>query len=361
MRSSFNTSRLRFLSLLAALSLGVAACNTPAPAPTESAAPETGAPAEGAAGESGVSGDIAVDGSSTVFPISEGMAEEFMAANPNARVTVGVSGTGGGFKKFCAGETDVANASRPIKQEEIDLCAQNGVEFIELPVAYDGLSVVVNPSNTWAACMTAEELGKMWEPAAEGKITKWNQVRPDFPDQELVLFAPGTDSGTYDYFVEATVAEVAPKDTKGTRGDGTFSEDDNVLVQGVESNPNSIGFFGYAYYEENKDKLKVITIKNSEGACVEPSQATIEDGSYNPLSRPLFVYVSKKSYAEKPQVKAFMQFQADAANAPIVAEAGYIPLPLDIEEKAKARMEAMTTGTIYEGGSSVGIKLSEKL
>jgi phosphate transport system substrate-binding protein len=361
MLSQFNPSRVKFLSVLAALSLGVTACNTPAPTPPENASPEAGAPAEGTAPESTLSGDISVDGSSTVFPISEGMAEEFMAVNPGARVTVGVSGTGGGFKKFCAGETDVANASRPIKKEEMDLCAKNGIEFIELPVAYDGLSVIVNTANTWATCMTPEELGKMWEPAAEGKITKWNQVRPDFPDQELVLFAPGTDSGTYDYFVEATVADVAGKDTKGTRGDGTFSEDDNVLVQGVESNPNSMGFFGFAYYEENKDKLKIVSIKNSAGDCVEPSQASIEDGSYNPLSRPLFVYVSKKSYAEKPQVKAFMQFQADASNAPIIDEAGYIPLPLEIEEKAKARMEAMTVGTIYEGGSSVGIKLAEKL
>lgn len=359
MLSPFNTSRVRLLSILAALSLGVAACNTPAP--PESTAPDAGAPAEGAGTESTLSGDIAVDGSSTVFPISEGMAEEFMGVNPNTRVTVGVSGTGGGFKKFCAGETDISNASRPIKKEEIDLCAQNGIEFIELPVAYDGLSVIVNPGNTWATCMTPEELGKMWEPAAEGKITKWNQVRPDFPDQELVLFAPGTDSGTYDYFVEATVADVAGKDTKGTRGDGTFSEDDNVLVQGIESNQNGIGFFGFAYYEENKDKLKIVSIKNSAGECVEPSQTTIEEGTYNPLSRPLFVYVNKKAYAEKPQVQAFMKYQADPANAPIIAEAGYIPLPTEVEQKAKARMEALTTGTIYEGGSSVGIKLSEKL
>lgn len=361
MLSSFNTSRVRVLSLLSALSLGVAACNSPAPTPTDNASPEAGAPAENTGSQSTLSGDIAVDGSSTVFPISEGMAEEFMGVNPSTRVTVGVSGTGGGFKKFCAGETDISNASRPIKKEEIDLCAQNGVEFIELPVAYDGLSVVANTANTWATCMTAEELGKMWEPAAEGKVTKWNQVRPDFPDKELVLFAPGTDSGTYDYFVEATVAEVAGKDTKGTRGDGTFSEDDNVLVQGIESNENSIGFFGFAYYEENKDKLKLVSIKNSAGDCVEPAQATIEDGTYNPLSRPLFVYVNKKAYAEKPQVQAFMKYQADPANAPIVAEAGYIPLPTEIEQKAKTRMEAMTTGTIYEGGSSVGVKLSEKL
>ncbi|MFZ9737746.1 MAG: PstS family phosphate ABC transporter substrate-binding protein [Prochlorotrichaceae cyanobacterium] len=359
MLSQLTFSRVRFLSVLAALSLGAAACNAPpAPTPTEGTGGE--APAESASGGSDLSGDVAVDGSSTVFPISEGMAEEFMAGNPDVRVTVGVSGTGGGFKKFCAGETDISNASRPIKQTEMDLCAENGIEFIEVPVAYDGLSVVVNNANDWAACLTAEELGKMWEPAAEGKITKWNQVRPDFPDQDLVLFAPGTDSGTYDYFVEATVAEVAG-DVKGTRGDGTFSEDDNVVVQGVEANPNGLGFFGFAYYEENKENLKVVTIKNSAGDCVEPTTASIEDGSYNPLSRPIFVYVSKKAYEEKPQVKAFMEYQADPANGLIISETGYIPMPAEIVAKVQSRLESMTTGTIYEGGSSVGVKLADKI
>ena len=363
MLSQFSVSRVRFLSLLAALSLGVAACGgggeTPEGTTPEGTAPEGTTGGTEQSGGSTLSGDITVDGSSTVFPVSEGMAEEFMAANADVRITVGVSGTGGGFKKFCAGETDISNASRPIKKEEIELCATNKIEYIEVPVASDGLSVVVNNANSWATCLTAEELGKMWEPAAEGKITKWNQVRPEFPDKELALYGPGTDSGTYDYFVEATVEEVAGE--KGSRGDGTFSEDDNVIVQGVESNENSLGFFGYAYYVENKDKLKVVSIKNSAGECVEPSETTIADGSYNPLSRPIFIYVSKTAYESKPEVKAFIDYQADPTNALIISETGYIPMPADIVTKVQARLTAMTTGSIFEGGHTVGVKLSDKL
>ncbi|MFZ4665166.1 MAG: PstS family phosphate ABC transporter substrate-binding protein [Prochlorotrichaceae cyanobacterium] len=364
MLSQFSISRVRFLSLLAALSLGIAACGGDTATSPEGTAPEGAAPAEGGGAEpaaSDLSGDIAVDGSSTVFPISEAMAEEFMAANAGVRITVGVSGTGGGFKKFCAGETDIANASRPIKKEEIELCATNKIEYIEVPVAYDGLSIVVNTANSWATCLTDEELGKMWEPGAEGKVTKWNQIRADFPDKELALYAPGTDSGTYDYFVESIVDKVTGKKGSGTRGDGTFSEDDNVIVQGVESNENSLGFFGYAYYEENKDKLKIVSIKNSAGECVEPSEATIADGTYNPLSRPVFVYVKKTAYAEKPEVKAFVDYQADPGNALLISDTGYVPMPTDIVEKVQARLTAMTTGTIFEGEASVGVKLSDKL
>ena len=358
MLSQFSISRVRFLSLLAALSLGIAACGG-----DTATSPEGGAPAEGGAepAASTLSGDISVDGSSTVFPISEAMAEEFMAANADVRVTVGVSGTGGGFKKFCAGETQISNASRPIKKEEIELCATNKIEYIEVPVAYDGLSIVVNNANSWATCLTSEELGKMWEPGAEGKVTKWNQIRADFPDKELGLYAPGTDSGTYDYFVEAIVDEVTGKKGSGTRGDGTFSEDDNVIVQGVESNENSLGFFGYAYYEENKDKLKLVSIKNAAGECVEPSETTIADGTYNPIARPIFVYVNKTAYAEKPEVKAFVDYQADSGNALLISDTGYIPMPADIVEKVQARLTAMTTGSIFEGGATVGVKLSDKL
>ena len=363
MLSQFSVSRVRCVSVLAALSLGVAACGGTG-GDTTGTTPDTNTTTEGTTETtppaSGLSGDVSVDGSSTVFPISEAMAEEFMADNSGqVRVTVGVSGTGGGFKKFCAGETDISNASRPIKQSEIDLCAQAGIEYIELPVAYDGLSVVLHPSNTWATCLTAEELGKLWEPAAEGKIMKWNQVRPDFPDRPIDLFAPGTDSGTYDYFVEATVEGVSGE--KGTRGDGTFSEDDNVLVQGVENDENAMGFFGYAYYEENKDRLKVASIKNSAGDCVEPSHDTIADGSYNPLSRPIFIYVSKAAYEEKPAVAAFVNYQIDPANASYIAETGYIPMPEDIVAKVQTRLTNLTLGSIYEGGSSAGVKLSDKL
>ena len=349
---------------LAALALIVGLNNSLDSIITTKNSPEGTAP-EGTTGGteqssgSTLSGDITVDGSSTVFPVSEGMAEEFMAANANVRITLGVSGTGGGFKKFCAGETDISNAARPIKKEEIELCATNKIEYIEVPVAYDGLSVVVNNANSWATCLTAEELGKMWEPAAEGKITKWNQVRPEFPDKELALYAPGTDSGTYDYFVQATVEELTGE--RVTRGDGIFSEDDNVIVQGVESNENSLGFFGYAYYLENKDKLKVVSIKNSAGECVEPSEASISDGTYNPLSRPIFIYVKKEAYESKPEVKAFVDYQADPTNALIISETGYTPMPADIVTKVQARLTAMTTGTIFEGDPAVGVKLSDKL
>lgn len=312
--------------------------------------------ATGGESASGLSGDVLVDGSSTVFPISEAMAEEFMAENGDVRVTVGVSGSGGGFKKFCAGETDISNASRPIKQSEVELCQENGIEYVEIPVAFDGLSVVVNQSNDWAKCLTAEELGKMWEPDAEGKITNWNQVKADYPDKELSLYGPGTDSGTYDYFTDATTGEEGE-----SRGDYTASEDDNVIVQGVSTDEGGLGFFGYAYYEENKDSLKVVAIENSAGECVEPSTEVISDGTYNPLSRPIFFYVSKSSLEEKPQVKAFAEYHLNTDNGALIEEVGYVPLPSDILAKVQSRLDTATVGSIFEGGSSVGVKLSDKL
>jgi len=307
-------------------------------------------------GGSGLSGDVLVDGSSTVFPISEAMAEEFQKANSDVRVTVGVSGSGGGFKKFCAGETDISNASRPIKETEIELCKKAGIEYIEVPVAFDGLSVVVNKDNDFAACLKPEELGKMWEPAAEEKITKWNQIRSDFPDKELGLYGPGTDSGTYDYFTDATTGEEGE-----SRGDFTASEDDNVIVQGVSSDEGGLGFFGFAYYEENKDSLKVVEIENKEGKCVAPSAEVIADGTYNPLSRPIFFYVKTDSLENKPEVKAFVEYHLDPANESLISEVGYVPLPSDISAKVKTRVDSKKTGSIFEGGSSVGVKLSDKL
>jgi len=349
----FSTTRLAYTVSLAALLAGVAACGGQQTATDTGTDTTAEAPAEGG---SELSGDILVDGSSTVFPISEAMAEEFMAENPGTRVTVGVSGSGGGFEKFCNGETDISNASRPIKQEEIDTCAENGIEFIELPIAFDGLSVVVNNENDWAQCLTPEELNTMWAPEAEGQVTNWNQVRSEFPDMELGLYGPGTDSGTFDYFTEAINGEGG-----ASRGDYTASEDDNVIVQGVTSDTGGIGYLGYAYYEENQDALKVVEIENSDGTCVAPSREVIADGSYNPLSRPLFFYVKLDSYETKPQVKAFVDFQVDPANADLVAETGYVGLPDTITEKVAARLESGTTGSIYEGGSSVGVKLEEKL
>ena len=279
-----------------------------------------------------------------------------MKANPESRVTVGVSGSGGGFKKFCVGETDVSNASRPIKQSEIDICTENGIDFVELPVAFDGLSVVVSTENDWAACLKPEELGKMWAPDAEGAINNWNQVRSDFPDTELSLYGPGTDSGTYDYFTDATTGEEGE-----SRGDYTASEDDNVIVQGVTSDSGGLGFFGYAYYAENKDKLTVVKIENADGECVAPAEESIADGTYNPLARPIFIYVSTKSLEEKPAVKAFIDFHLAKDNENLISEVGYVPLPADLASKAIDRFGAATPGSIFEGGSSVGVKLSDKL
>lgn len=305
-------------------------------------------------GGSALSGDVKVDGSSTVFPIGEAMAEEFQKGNGDVRVTVGVSGTGGGFKKFCAGETDISNASRPIKSSEMELCQKNGIEYVELPVAYDALSVVVNNENNFATCLTPDQLKTAWDEAAEGKISTWNQIDPSFPNTPLVLYGPGTDSGTYDYFKEAIIGE------GGTRGDFTASEDDNIIVQGVERSPGAMGFFGLAYLEENAGKLKALNIKNAKGDCVAPSVETTRDGSYEPLSRPLFVYVAK-SALEKPQVKAFAEYLVNPANGKLVAEAGYIQLPDALLPKVVDRLNNQTVGTVFGGGSDVGVNLAEKL
>ena len=245
---------------------------------------------------------VKVDGSSTVYPITEAVAEEFQIAT-RIKVTVGVSGTGGGFKKFCRGETVVSNASRPIKLNEIKKCKEAGIKFIELPIAYDALSVVINKKNDWAKDMTTQELKKMWEPAAQGKITKWSQIREGWPETPLRLYGPGADSGTFDYFTEAVIEE-----SKAIRGDFTASEDDNVLVKGVSGDKGGIAYFGLAYYEENKNLLKAVAIKNATGDFVMPGLKTIMDGSYNPLSRPLFIYLNAAMVESDPNVKKFVEF-----------------------------------------------------
>lgn len=257
---------------------------------------------------------IQIDGSSTVFPISEAMAEEFMAENPGMQVVVGVSGTGGGFSKFCAGELDITGASRPIKQEEIEACAAAGIEYVEVPVASDALTVVVSQDNTWVDDLTTEQLKMLWEPTAEGSITSWSQVDPSFPDEPIALYGPGTDSGTFDYFTETIVGEEG-----ASRTDYTASEDDNVLVLGVARDSNALGYFGFAYYIENQDTLKAVSING-----VEPSFEHVEDGTYSPLSRPIFLYVKKDSLENRTEVQEFMEFTLD--NAPsIVPEVGYVP------------------------------------
>lgn len=296
---------------------------------------------------------IRLDGSSTVFPISEAMAEEFQGQNRGMRVTVGMSGTGGGFKKFIRGETDISNASRPISASEMAAAKEAGIEYIELPVAFDALTVMVNPGNDWVKELTVDDLKKIWAPEAQEKITRWNQVRPEWPDAPLALYGPGADSGTFDYFTEAIVGK-----SKSSRGDFTASEDDNVLVQGIANDKNALGYFGYAYYAENQDKLKAVPVINSDGKAVLPSSESVKDGSYNPLSRPIFIYVNKKSLAEKPEVKQFVEFYLE--NAPeLVKEVKYVPLPDDAYAKAAERVAAMQTGTVYGGSEAVGIKIDE--
>lgn len=304
-------------------------------------------------------GDVKVDGSSTVYPITEAVGEEFQMANRKTRVTIGVSGTGGGFKRLCNDEIDIADASRPIKPSEVELCAKSGTEYIELPVAYDGLAVVVNPANDWAECVTPVELKTLWEPAAQRTVMRWKQARDSWPDEEIHLFGPGVDSGTYDYFAEAIVGKDA-----GTRGDFQASEDDNVLVQGIAGDKLALGFFGLAYYEENKDKLKLVAVDDGDPAngagCIVPTQQTVETGIYQPLSRPLFIYV-RKDAATKPQIKAFVEFYLSEA-ATLAEEVGYIPFPADAYALVRKRFEAGTTGSLFGGeGSQVGITITELL
>ena len=261
---------------------------------------------------------IKIDGSSTVFPLTEAVAEEFRSVQPRVPVTIGVSGTGGGFQKFCRNEIHIANASRPIKDGEINSCDENAVDYLELSVAYDGLAVVVNPENTWVDHLTLEELKMLWEPDAQGKIMRWNQIRPEWPNEEVHLFGPGVASGTYDYFTEAVVGQ-----SGSSRGDFTASEDDNVLVQGIAGDKYAMGFFGLAYYEENQAKLKLVGVHNGE-SIIEPSLQTVSDGSYTPLSRPLLIYVNKNSL-KTAEVVEFVDFYLQEA-ASLAKDIGYVPL-----------------------------------
>lgn len=289
-----------------------------------------GGPAE----EGALSGPIEIDGSSTVYPISEAVAEEFQRDNRGTRVAVGVSGTGGGFKRFCAGETDISNASRAIKESEAEDCRANGVEYTELSVAWDGLSVVTNPANDFVQCLTTDELKRIWEPGSS--ISNWSEIRSGFPNQPLKLYGPGTDSGTFDYFTEAIVGE-----EDASRPDYTASEDDNVLVGGVAGDPNALGYFGYAYYEENPDKLKLLGVDGGTG-CIQPSVETIENQTYAPLSRPLFVYVSDVGLA-KPQVEAFVEYYLTEGPA-LVRSVGYIPLSPEMYEDELEEVRRLAGG-----------------
>jgi phosphate transport system substrate-binding protein len=295
---------------------------------------------------------VRIDGSSTVFPITEAVAEEFQMLHPGVRVTVGIAGTGGGFKRFGAGETDISDASRPIDPTEAAAAAQNNIEFIELPVAFDGLSVLVNPANDFVDSLTVAELKRIWEPGSTVKL--WSDVQSGWPSREIHLFGAGTDSGTFDYFTEAINGQA-----KAMRSDFSASEDDNVLVQGIAGDRDALGFFGYAYYAENTDKLKLVAVDGGSGP-VAPSPETIRDGSYTPLSRPVFIYVSMES-ASRPEVEAFVEFFLENAPA-LVTEVGYVPLPDEIYDLARQRYRTRTTGSVYEnGGAQVGVTLESLL
>ncbi|MCM2356986.1 MAG: PstS family phosphate ABC transporter substrate-binding protein [Geobacteraceae bacterium] len=299
---------------------------------------------------------VKIDGSSTVYPVTEAVAEDFQKAKKGEiKVTVGISGTGGGFKKFCRGETDISDASRPILKKEMDACKAAGIKYIELPVAYDALTVVVNPKNDWIKSMTVDELKKIWEPAAQGKVTKWNQVNPAWPDAPIKLYGPGADSGTFDYFTEAIVGK-----SKSSRGDFTASEDDNVLVQGVSRDKNALGYFGYSYYSENAKKLKAVPIVEKAGKpAVSPSFDTVKNGTYQPLSRPVFIYVNASS-VDKPEVREFIDYYLKSAPK-LAREVKMVPLPEKAYKLAQDNFKKKKTGTGFGGEPEVGVSVEELL
>ncbi len=299
---------------------------------------------------------IKADGSSTVFPITEAVAEDFGKASGGTKVMVGISGTGGGFKRFCRGETDISNASRPIKEKEISACRESSIDYFELPIAFDGLAVVVNTNNTWVDHLTVKELKKIWESSAQGLVTRWSQVREGFPDVEIRLFGPGTDSGTFDYFTEAINGK-----SGNSRGDYTASEDDNVLVEGVASDKGALGYFGVAYYEQNKGKLKIVPIDdensaNGDGPII-PTMEAVKNGTYQPLARPLFIYASKDSI-KREKVKQFVEYYLKNASA-LVEEVGYIPLPSDAYDAVLQRFANKITGSVFAGRSVAGLSLAD--
>ena len=301
---------------------------------------------------------VRIDGSSTVYPITEAVAEEFQKAT-KAKITIGVSGTGGGFKRLCAGEVMITGASRPIRESEENDCAANNISFVELPIAYDGLAVVVNPKNDWVTSLTIRELKRVWEPGAQQRVLNWNHIRPEWPDVPLRLFGAGVDSGTYDYFTRAVVGK-----EHHSRGDYTSSEDDNVLVQGVSHDLGALGFFGLAYYEENRDKLKLIPVddgepKNGDGP-IAPSSTTVSAGTYQPLSRPIFVYASKAALA-RPEVMGLLEFYLENAPA-LVKEARYVPLPASAYALAHKRLKDGKVGSLFAGkGSEIGVTVESLL
>jgi phosphate transport system substrate-binding protein len=307
------------------------------------------------AGSAFAQATVKIDGSSTVFPVTEAVAEDFQKSKKGSvRVTVGISGTGGGFKKFCRGETDISDASRPILKKEMEECAKAGIKYIELPVAFDALTVVIHPKNDWVKQITVAELKTMWESAAQGKIMTWKQVNSAWPDKPLKLFGPGADSGTFDYFTEAVNGKA-----KSSRGDFTASEDDNVLVQGVSRDMGALGYFGFAYYDENKDKLKAVPVVNPKGKAVGPSIDAVMAGEYEPLARPIFIYVSAKS-AERPEIKEFVEFYLKHGGK-LAKEVKYVPLGDSDYKHALDNFTKRKTGTGFGGEAEVGVKVADLL
>lgn len=314
-------------------------------APTGSSAPSTA--------RSGAV--VRIDGSGTVFPIAEAVAEEFQLAQRGVRVTIGVAGTGGGMKKFCRGEIDIVNASRPIQKDEMEVCAAGRIEYYELPIAYDAVTVVVNPRNTWVQKLSIDDLRRIWEPAAQGKITRWNQIDPNWPDQPIHLYGAGADSGTFDYFTEVVTGKA-----KSSRGDYTASEDDNVLVQGVANDLNALGYFGFAYYIDHRDKLRSVPIAaNPDAPAVPPSVETVIDGSYVPMSRPVFMYVNAAAF-ERKEVADFVGYFLDHA-ARLAEEVNAVPLPPEAYAIVRHHLSAGRTGTVFKGEPARAVSIEALL
>ncbi len=298
---------------------------------------------------------VKIDGSSTVYPITEAVAEEFqIAQRGKIRVTVGISGTGGGFKKFCRGDVDITSASRPIRKKEMEICKKNGIKYIELPIAFDAISVVVNKKNGWVDCMTMKDLKRIWNPQAQGKIKRWNQVRKEWPNKPLKLCGPGVDSGTFDYFTKAVNGKEG-----ASRGDYLASEDDNVLVQFVSREKSALCYFGLAYYMENRNIVKVVAIKNPKtGKCVKPSPQTVIKGEYVPLSRPVFIYVNADKLKKRKELREFVEFYIKVVSQ-IAEEVGYVPLPKRAYELTLDKVKKLKTGTAFSGESKVGVNIEE--
>jgi phosphate transport system substrate-binding protein len=329
-----------------AMVLFLAACSTPTQTTTNSSA-------QAQLPEAITNDIIEMDGSSTVYPITEAAVQQYQQANPDVQVSASFSGTGGGFRKFCAGEIDITGASRPISTQELAVCRDAGVRFVELPIAFDALTVVVHPQNDWVNDLTVEELRTVWQSASQGQVTNWNQIRPEFPDRPLTLYAPGADSGTYDYFAEVIVG------ASNTRSDFTGSEDDDILVRGVANDPNALGYFGISYYEQNQDQLKALAIDNGNGA-ISPDRENVENAAYQPLSRPLFVYVNVQSAQNNPDIGNFMDFYL-RNGIDLVESVGYIPMPEDAYEIGYRNFYKGEVGTAYDGKPEPGLTIQEVL